>query len=103
MDYEQRVKGHVCIAFYERILRFWRHFSLSLFFWKKDPWSHTVQRMADLGLSFDLIDFEAELDGRSFCHEFVDWCFLFSLQFGALNALEEALIWKAIENAIKVN
>lgn len=59
--------------------------------------------MADLGLSFDLIDFEAELDGRSFCHEFVDWCFLFSLQFGALNALEEALIWKAIENAIKVN
>lgn len=103
MDYEQRVKGHVCITFYERILRFWRHLSLSLFFWKKDPWSHTVQRMADLGLSFDLIDFEAELDGRSFCHEFADWCFLFSLQFGALNALEEALIWKAIENAIKVN
>lgn len=43
-------------------------------------WSHTVravtERMADLGLSFDLIDFEAEVD-KGFSHKFVDWCFFF--------------------------
>lgn len=47
----------------------------------KRIWSHTVravtQRMADLGLSFDLIDFEAEVD-KGFSHKFMDWCF-FSL------------------------
>lgn len=41
-------------------------------------WSHTVravtQRMADLGLSFDLIDFEAEVD-KGFSHKFVDGVF----------------------------
>lgn len=56
-------------------------FSLSFSFSGKRMWSHTVravtQRMADLGLSFDLIDFEAEVD-KGFSHKFVDWCF-FSL------------------------
>lgn len=54
-------------------------FSLSFFLEK--GCGHTVravtQRMADLGLSFDLIDFEAEVD-KGFSHKFVDWCF-FSL------------------------
>lgn len=54
-------------------------FSLSFSLFLEKGCGHTrfTQRMADLGLSFDLIDFEAEVD-KGFSHKFVDWYF-FSL------------------------
>lgn len=67
MDYEQRVKGHVCIAFHERILRF-SVIPLSLFFSLLSKYD-VVERVADLGLSL----IEAEV-----FHKLVDWCFFHS-------------------------
>lgn len=70
MDYEQRVKGHVCIAFHERILRF-SVIPLSLFlsFVEIRCGRTRFERVADLGLSL----IEAEV-----FHKLVDWCFFHS-------------------------